>query len=242
VLVVGGSPGLTGAVALTARSALEFGAGAVRIACPGALQPIYAAMDPGVMSTGIGGGETFDSDPGPVLEAAERFDVIALGPGLGTGEGAGGVVARIVERWERPLVIDADALNVLDMEALAARNAPTVITPHHGEFRRLTGEEPGWEAAAEAAAAAGSVVLLKGGPTFVAGNEVWAVISGGPELATIGTGDVLTGMVAALISRGLSPETATRSAAHRHGLAAAALSRETTVTATGLMGVIGEWG
>ncbi len=242
VLVVGGSPGLTGAAALTARSALEFGAGAVRIACPGALQSIYAAMDPGVMSTGIGDGDTFGSDPAPVLEAAERFDVIALGPGLGTGDGAAGLVAGIVERWERPLVIDADALNVLGMGDLAARNAPTVITPHHGEFRRLTGDEPGWEAAAKAAAGAGSVVLLKGGPTFVAGEEVWAITSGGPELATIGTGDVLTGMVAALIARGLTPETAARSAAYRHGLAAAALSRETTVTATGLMGVIGEWG
>ena len=241
VLVVGGSPGLTGAAALAARSALEFGVGAVRIACPGALQPIYAGMDPGVMSTGIGGDDTFGPDPAPILEAAERFDVIALGPGLGIGDGAAGLVAAIVERWQRPLVIDADALNVLGMEDLASRSAPTVITPHHGEFRRLTGEEPGWEAAVEVAAAAGSVVLLKGAPTFVAGNEVWAVTSGGPELATIGTGDVLTGMVAALIARGLDPETAGRSAAHRHGLAAAALNRETTVTATGLMSVIGEW-
>ncbi len=87
----------------------------------------------------------------------------------------------------------------------------------------------------------GAVVLLKGAPTFVCGDEVWAITSGGPELATIGTGDVLTGMVSALIAAGLDPETAARSAAHRHGLAAAALHRQTTVTATGLMAVIGEW-
>jgi NAD(P)H-hydrate repair Nnr-like enzyme with NAD(P)H-hydrate dehydratase domain len=86
------------------------------------------------------------------------------------------------------------------------------------------------------------VVVLKGGPTFVAGEQVWVVTSGGPELASVGTGDVLTGMTAALIARGLDAETAARSAAHRHGRAAAALDRETTVTATGLMSVIGAWG
>ena len=241
VLVVGGAPGLTGAAAMAARSALEFGAGAACIACPGALQSVYAAMDPGVMSLAVGAGPTFPADPGPILEAARRFDVIALGPGLGTGPEAAAVVAGIVTSWERPLVIDADALNVLDDQALAARSGVTVITPHHGEFRRLIGSEPGWEAAAAASAATGAVVLLKGGPTFIAGEELWAVTSGGPELATIGTGDVLTGMVAALIACGLDAETAARSAAHRHGLAGAALAAHTTVTATGLMGVIGEW-
>jgi hydroxyethylthiazole kinase-like uncharacterized protein yjeF len=241
VLVVGGSPGLTGAAAMTARSALEFGAGAVRIACPGALQPVYAAMDPGVMSTGIGDGTTFEGAAAEALAAADRFDVVALGPGLGTAAGAGEFVAAVAAAWEKPLVIDADALNVLDETALSVRAGPTVVTPHHGEFRRLFGREPVWTEAATAAAASGAVVLLKGGPTFVAGEEVWAVASGGPELATIGTGDVLTGMVAALIARGLEPEVAARSAAHRHGVAGAALAGQTTVTATGLMGVIGEW-
>ncbi|MCJ7725213.1 MAG: NAD(P)H-hydrate dehydratase [Acidimicrobiia bacterium] len=241
VLVVGGSAGLTGAPALAARSALEFGAGAVRIACPGALQSIHATMDPGVMTTAIGDGDDLGADAGPILAAAERFDVIAVGPGMGTGPGSAELIAGIAAGWDRPLVIDADAINAMDFEVLAARTAPTVITPHHGEFQRLTGEEPGWEAAAAVSAKTGAVVLLKGGPTFVTGNEVWAVTSGGPELATIGTGDVLTGMIAALIAAGLDPETAARSAAHRHGLAAAALNRQATVTATGLMAVIGEW-
>ncbi|MBU1228097.1 MAG: NAD(P)H-hydrate dehydratase [Actinobacteria bacterium] len=241
VLVVGGSAGLTGAAALTARSALEFGAGAVRIACPGALQPIYAAMDPGVMTTAIGNGDDLGSEADPILEAAVRFDVIALGPGLGTGPGAAALVAGIAAGWRKPLVVDADGIKAMTFEVLAARTAPTVITPHYGEFRRLTGEEPGWEAAAAVSAKTGAVVLLKGGPTFVTGAEVWAVTSGGPELATVGTGDVLTGMVAALIAQGLDPETAARSAAHRHGLAGAALHRHATVTATGLMSVIGEW-
>jgi len=241
VLVVGGSAGLTGAAALTARSALEVGAGAVRIACPGALQSIHAAMDPGVMTVAIGDGDDLGADPGPILEAAERFDVIALGPGLGTGPGSTELVAGIAAGWDQPLVVDADGINALTVDVLAARTAPTVITPHGGEFRRLTGEEPDWETAVTVAAKTGAVVLLKGGPTFVVGGQVWAVTSGGPELATVGTGDVLTGMVSSLIARGLDPETAARSAAHRHGLAAAALDRETSVTATGLMAVIGEW-
>jgi len=241
VLVVGGSAGLTGAAALTARSALEFGAGAVRIACPGALQPIYATMDPGVMTTAIGDGDDLGSDAGPILEAAERFDVIAVGPGLGTGPGAAELLTGLSSGWRKPLVIDADGINAMDIDLLAARTAPTVLTPHQGEFRCLTGEEPSWEAAAAVSAGTGAVVLLKGGPTFVTGEQVWAVTSGGPELATVGTGDVLTGMVAALIAGGLDSETAARSAAYRHGLAAAELHRQTTVTATGLMAVIGEW-
>jgi NAD(P)H-hydrate epimerase len=241
VLVVGGSPGLTGAAALAARSALEFGAGSVRIACPGALQPVFATMDPGVMTAAVGDGEGFEGGAAAVLETAGRFDVIALGPGLGTGPGTAELVRGILSDWDRPLVLDADGLNVADPADLAGRPAPTVITPHHGEFRRLADREPGWEEAAAFAAETGTVVLLKGGPTFVAGDDLWAVTSGGPELATIGTGDVLTGMVAALIARGLDPETAARSAAHRHGRAAAALDRETSVTATGLMGVVGEW-
>ena len=122
--------------------------------------------------------------------------------------------------------------------------APTVITPHHGEFRRLTGEEPGWEQAAAFAAGTGAVVLLKGAPTFVAGHEGWAVTSGGP-------GRRWGGSPAWRFSSrqpicwprpgGATRIPGTRSAAHRHGLAGAALARETTVTATGLMGVIGEW-
>jgi NAD(P)H-hydrate epimerase len=241
-LVVGGSPGLTGAALLTARSALEFGAGAVRIACPAGLQPLYASMDPGVMSIGIGSGDTFSADDSAaVLEAAARFDLIALGPGLGVGEGPGGLTAAICRDWEGPLVVDADGLAGVSVDLLAGRSGPTVITPHVGEFRRLTGEEAGWEQAATLAKRTGAVVLLKGGPTFVAGEGVWAVTAGGPELATIGTGDVLTGMIAALWSGGLDPETAARSAAHRHGRAAAALAASTTVTATGLVDEIGRW-
>jgi NAD(P)H-hydrate epimerase len=242
VLVVGGSPGIGGAAMLTARSALEFGAGAVRIACPAALQPQLAPMDAGVMTAGVGSGDRFVGDDAPaVLEAASRFDVIALGPGLGTGGGTAGFVAAVADGWERPLVIDADGLNALTIGVLSRRPSATVVTPHAGEFGRLTGDEAGWEAAARLAAETGAVVLLKGNPTFVAGGETWVVANGGPELATIGTGDVLTGMIAALVARGQDAETAARSAAFRHAAAAAELADWTTVTATSLATTIGEW-
>ena len=241
VLVVGGSPGIAGAPMLAGKAALEFGAGYVRVALPGALRE-RAAGDPSLTTAGIGSGSEFA--PGAadeILRAADRFDVLALGPGLGAGDGGGPLVADLLQRWDRPLVLDADGINAATAEGLAARRAPTVVTPHAGEFRRLAGEDPTHEAAARLAAGTGAVVVLKGNPTIVAGSQRWVVASGGPELATLGTGDVLTGMVAALVARGLDPETAARSAAHRHGRAGEALSRRTTVTASRLAGEIGRW-
>ena len=119
--------------------------------------------------------------------------------------------------------------------------APTVVTPHAGEFRRIADAEPDWEGAAALARDTGTVVVLKGNPTIVAGEQVWVVASGGPELATIGTGDVLTGMIAAWWAGGLDGETAARSAAFRHGAAGRSLAARTTVTATGLVSEIGVW-
>ncbi|MDH3260316.1 MAG: NAD(P)H-hydrate dehydratase [Acidimicrobiia bacterium] len=231
VVVVGGSAGLTGAAHLAARSALRGGAGAVTIACPAALQPIYAGMAAEIMTVGIGSGASFaPGDVLAVLQSASRYDVMALGPGLGTGQE--GFVAGLMESWEGPLIIDADGINAIDSAAaLAKRSFPTLITPHAGEFRRLADVEATFRSARELASTTGAVVLLKGSPTFVAGEQLWAVISGGVELATIGTGDVLTGLVAALWARGLDPETAARSAAYWHGRAGAAAVAGGTLTA-----------
>ncbi|NOY54898.1 MAG: NAD(P)H-hydrate dehydratase [Actinobacteria bacterium] len=240
VLVVGGSPGMTGAPLLAARSALHAGAGSVSIACPGALQTVYAGAAPELLTTGIGSGVRFEqADAQTVAAAAERFDLIALGPGLGRGRE--GFVTSLLEAWDGPLLIDADGINALSgPEALAERPSPTVITPHVGEFRRLTNMDATYEHAAELAAAAGTVVVLKGSPTFVMGAERWVVTSGGPELATIGTGDVLTGLLAALWARGLDAETAARSAAYWHGRAGARLGARETVTADLLATEVGK--
>jgi NAD(P)H-hydrate epimerase len=237
VAVVGGSPGITGAPMLAARAALATGAGAVAVVCPSALQPTYAALSTDVMTRAVGSGPRFGSgDVDAVLAAAERFDVMVLGPGLGAGQGD--LVSGILTRWQRPLLLDADGLNALDgTEQLADRGAPTVITPHTGELARLIGAKPeharapDFDRAAKLPDEAGVVVLLKGNPTFVLGAERWVVRSGGSELATIGTGDVLAGAVAALWARGLDGEVAARSGAYWHGVAGATLARTGAVTA-----------
>jgi len=241
VLVVGGSAGLTGAAHLAARSALMGGAGAVTIACPAALQSIYAGMAAEIMTAGIGTGTWFSpADVPAVLEAAARYDVMALGPGLGAGQE--GFVAGLMEGWRGPLVVDADGINAIkSLDALATRPSPTLITPHAGEFRRLTGLEASYQRAQELAATTGTVVVLKGSPTFVAGEQLWAITSGGAELATIGTGDVLTGFVASLMARGLDAEIAGRSAAYWHGRAGSALAHRGTVTADVLAAEIGRF-
>lgn len=223
---------------LAAKSALAAGAGAVAIACPGAIQPAYGSV-PGVMTRGIGSGSRFESaDITGILDAAERFDVMALGPGLGRVPEY--LVAEILNRWEKPLVLDADGLNALDgIGSLRARSAETILTPHAGEFRRLTGREATDEHAVRLADQTGAVVVLKGSPTFVLGLDRWVVTSGGPELATIGTGDVLTGMIAAYRSAGLADEVAARSAAFHHGEAGRRLATQRVVTAEALADEVG---
>jgi NAD(P)H-hydrate repair Nnr-like enzyme with NAD(P)H-hydrate dehydratase domain len=119
---------------------------------------------------------------------------------------------------------------------------PHFVTPHAGEFERLTGGPAGPRPAQALAQKSGAVVLLKGSPTFVMGEERWVVTSGGSELASIGTGDVLTGMIAAAMARGLGSEAAARAAAHLHGRAGASLAPVTTVTATRLLAEIGRFG
>ena len=240
LVIVGGSEGLAGAPMLAARSALAFGAGAVRVLVPGGVQSQAAAMDAGVMTAGIGRGPVFGvAQVGDVLEAAGRFDAMVLGPGLGTGVDQ--FVAGVMSGWAKPLVLDADGLDAVAANGSLPRPAPTVLTPHAGEFSRLTGGPATPAAAAAFAAVSGAVVLLKGAPTFVMGTERWVIASGGSELATIGTGDVLGGMIGALIARGLDPQTAARSAAHRHGLAGRSLATVTTVTASALAGEIGRF-
>ena len=230
VAVVGGSPGITGAPMLAAEAALAAGAGAVTLICPGGLQAGYAALTPEVMTSGVGSGTRFRVDDVPeVLTTAGRFDVMILGPGLGAD--TEGFVNALVEGRRGPLLLDADALNALDdTGVLRRRDEPTLVTPHAGEFRRLVGVAADHGAAARLAEQLGIVVLLKGSPTFVMGRDRWVVTSGGPELATIGSGDVLAGVIGALWARGLDTETAARSGAYWHGRAGATAAGTGTVT------------
>jgi len=243
VMVVGGSPGMTGAAWLAARSALRSGAGAVAIATNEASAGIYGLLAPELLTPEVGGGENWSPDDAvQLVEAAERYDVLVVGPGL--GEGHGDFVRTVLERRQGAMLVDADALNALsDIGALELRTAPTIITPHGGEFSRLTGVTPEPSAAQRLADATGAVVLLKGPVTFIAarGVPLTASVSGGPELATIGTGDVLAGVTAALWARGLDPVSAARSGAFWHGRSAHALGEAGSITADRLAEEVARW-
>jgi len=235
VLVVGGSAGMIGAPGLVARAALRTGSGMVVAAVPGA-----------EAAARIGGGEVvarpMPATPAGALDASAadellgpyiaRFKALAIGPGLGRAADTVAAVARLVAETEIPVVADADALNALadDPEPLARRSAadhPTaVITPHDGEYERLAGHPPGAdrvEAALELASRLRVVVLLKGPSTVVVEASGRAAINptGSAALATAGTGDVLTGIIAALLARGAPPFDAAAAAAWIHGRAAA---------------------
>lgn len=225
VLVVGGGEGMVGAAVLAGRAALHFGAGAVGVASREST--VVSGLAPELLTHPL---------DRLVDDLMDRYDVVVVGPGLGDESE---VVEQVLARGGNVLA-DADALRSVD--ALETSPARLVVTPHAGEFRRLTGDRADPDAARELAQRLGAVVVLKGWPTFVTdGGVPWAVISGGPELATIGTGDVLAGMTAALWARGVSPAVAARSAAHWHGVAGSDLAAETTVTADGLARHIGRW-
>ena len=218
VLVVAGSPGMLGAAQLCSTSAMRSGAGYVLLASPGC-----AAAD---LPVGAHVGRSFpaqgwETDAVPLLE---RVRAVAMGPGLGASQATAEGVRAVLGAYDGPVVLDADALAGLDLHHLARRRAPTVLTPHEGEFARLFGPVGRNRLAAVVAAAArsGAVVLLKGPTTVIADPDgvVRLAASGTPSLASAGTGDVLTGLLAALLARGVPAIDAAGLAAHAHGSAA----------------------
>jgi ADP-dependent NAD(P)H-hydrate dehydratase / NAD(P)H-hydrate epimerase len=217
VVVVGGSTGLTGAPAMAAMAAQRAGAGYVQVAVPGPAQPAVDLRLLEEMSRGLpddDGGHTADGVE-IVEEMAERAGGIVLGPGIGRSDGAAEFAREVARRVHVPLLIDADGLNAHAerLESLAGRSAPTVLTPHEGELARLLGSESEsvgrrrLASAREAAERSGAVVLLKGDDTLVVPPEGPVAVSPGatPALATAGTGDVLSGLVGALLAKGLRP-------------------------------------
>ena len=225
VLVVGGSPGLAGAACLAAEAAFRADAGYVTVAAPPESLPVLELR---LL-------EAVKRPLAEVEDAAARAGALALGPGLGRDSQE--LVRRLLSTIELPAVVDADAL--FELEPFA-RAAPTVLTPHAGELGRLLGEESGWvdahrlEAVRRAADRFGCVVLLKGADTLVAapGEGVLICGFGPPSLATAGTGDVLTGVIAAFLAKGLEPRIAAAAAAVAHGLAAAAVPEQAGLIAS----------
>jgi len=232
VLLVAGSARFSGAPKLAALGALRSGAGLVRLAVPAGIFPAVAAAALEYMPVALPerDGALDSSALQGVLEYAQDADVVALGPGLGTTEGVAQVVTGVVRKCDRPLVLDADALNVLRGHHALLREAaaPVVTTPHPGELGRLLGiptadvQRSRLEVARSAARLTGAVTLLKGARTLVAAPDGRLVVNptGNPGMASGGMGDVLTGVVAALIAQGLVPFEAAWVAAYLHGLAA----------------------
>ena len=233
VLVVGGSPGLTGAPSLTAEAALRAGAGYVLVGAPEAVHPVLEQRLVEPVTRALPCDEDGRLTPAAadaVVAAAERADAVALGPGLGRSEGTRELVSALLERLDVPVALDADGLWALAgrLDQVARRRAPTVLTPHAGELARLL-ERPSdsvdaqrLASVAEAAEAARATVLLKGADTLVAtpGAGVLVCDLGNPGLATAGTGDVLTGALAAFLAKGMDPPSAAAAAAAACGVAA----------------------
>jgi NAD(P)H-hydrate epimerase len=233
VLVVGGSTGLTGAVCLACEASMRAGAGWVRAAVPASLNPVFEVKLTEVMSVPLldRDGALLDAAGEAVLEAAERADSVVLGPGLGREDESLALALALIERLERPLLLDADGLNALaatGIERAATRGAPTILTPHAGELGRLLGrpsaevERHRLAAVREAAERARAVVVLKGDDTLVSDpdRDLVGVSEGGtPALATAGTGDVLSGIGGAFLARGLGPFEAACAAVRVHARA-----------------------
>ncbi len=239
VLVVGGAPGTTGAPVLAAMAALRADAGYVMVAVPRDCLPVVEglALEP------VKRGFDWDDAEETIMAEAARAGAVALGPGLGRTADAHALVARLLERLELPVVVDADALFGLQP---APRAYPTVLTPHAGELGRLLDRESAWvdahrlEAARTAAERYGAVVLLKGAGSIVQAPEGGPLVcdAGPAALATAGTGDVLTGVVAAFLAKGLDPVTAAAAAATAHGLAAAAVPHQAGLVASDVVAAL----
>jgi len=231
VLVVAGAPGLTGAGVLCAQAGLRAGAGLVVAAVPARVQPLMAPMMREVMCapiTDVDGCFGHDSAAEIIAQAA-RTGAVALGPGIGRNPVTTDAVLEVLAGTDQPLVVDADGLWHLvgHLDALRARGGARVITPHAGEAARLLGCERAdvdrdrLGSALALCQQTGAAVVLKGPGTIVCAPDrtVYVAAGGGPELSTAGSGDVLTGITAAALAKGLAPGTAAIAAVCAHAIA-----------------------
>ena len=239
VYILAGSVGLTGAAALSANAAIRGGAGLVTLGVPKSLNDILETKVTEAMTHPLPELKQVRClslrARGDIQRACRTADSIAIGPGLGTHRETVELIRRLVRDLSCPAVIDADALNALagDLDAIRACETPLVLTPHIGEFARLTDtaeiQRDPIALALEFASDVDATIVLKGAPTIVATPEGEAHINptGNPGMATGGTGDVLTGLLAALIGQGLNTSDAACTAVYLHGLAADIAAQKT---------------
>jgi len=256
VLVVGGSVGMSGAAALAGRAALRAGAGLVRVATPKSVLPIVASIEPCFTTIALpedSAGRISAKAINAILEAARQNDAVAFGPGVGVSGALRSVLHALLEQEALRLLIDADGLNNLaGMRNWPARlKANLILTPHPGEMKRLWSgllREPlpaeRQEQAMQLAQRTGAIVVLKGAGTVVTdGEKVYINKTGNPGMATAGSGDVLTGVITALMGQALSNFDSAVLGVHIHGSAgdlAAQKLGQTSLIATDIIEALGD--
>jgi NAD(P)H-hydrate epimerase len=234
VLVVAGSMGMSGAAILCARGALRAGAGLVTVACARSIQPIIATAIPEVITIGLPeqDGYLTEESLDPLWAIIDKADAVAIGPGLGRASGTVAFIGKLLTHCTRPLVVDADALFSLDNETLQNLPSETILTPHPGEMSRLIAlsaekiNAERIEIARQFALNNAVVLLLKGRPTAIAtpAGEITLNLTGNTALASGGSGDVLTGIIAGLLAGGTPANDAAIMGAYLHGFVADRLS------------------
>ncbi|MEX2114232.1 MAG: NAD(P)H-hydrate dehydratase [Pirellulales bacterium] len=229
-LLIGGSQGMSGAVALAGMACLRSGAGLVTLATAAPAQATVASFEPAAMTIGLmadSGGRISSAAREAIVGAAVDATAVALGPGIGRSDDLVELVGWLYQHLPQPMVVDADALFALSKNpaALSPPPAPRILTPHPGEFARLIGvdkidpadREP---LARDFARRTGTILVLKGHRTVITdGKRLMLNTTGNAGMATGGTGDVLTGIIAALLCQHLAPFDAARLGVHVHGLA-----------------------
>jgi NAD(P)H-hydrate epimerase len=242
VVVVGGSPGLSGAPCLSALAAFRADAGYVTLAGPLPVVPVFESSVLEAVKRALpadADGLLTEEAVGPALELVTKAGALAVGPGLGRSDGTKAFVRRVLAEATVPAVVDGDALWELEPGDWPA---PRVLTPHSGELGRLIGEDASWvdahrlQAVRRAVERFDCVVLLKGTGTLIAAPGTGVLVDGGhPSLATAGTGDVLTGVVGAFLAKGMEPRIATAAAATAHHWAAIEASYDAGMIASDLL-------
>ena len=226
ILLICGSLGYTGAAALASMGALRSGAGLVYLAVPECIYAIEAAKltEPIVLPLPDEDGKVSKAAYKDICTLLQGKDAVLIGPGIGQSEGTLAAVRTVLESFSGPVVLDADGINVIcaHTDILRGREAPTILTPHDGEFFRLGGSlsHGRLEGAAELAKTLGVIVLLKGHETLITdGNLCYENHTGNAGMAVGGSGDVLAGILVSLLGQALPPMEAAACAAYLHGAA-----------------------
>lgn len=226
ILLLCGSRGYTGAAALSAMGALRSGAGLVFLGVPERIYEIEAVKltEAIVFPLPDKGGKLSSRAIPEIMERLPKMDAVLIGPGLGQSDGTLAVTQIVLKTAQCPVVLDADGINVMSAhkDILRGRTAPTILTPHDGEFARLGGviTDDRTESARTLAGDLGCIVLLKGHETVITdGQTVYVNHTGNPGMAVGGSGDVLSGIIVSLLGQGIEPLTAAACSAWLHGAA-----------------------